>query len=226
MKDRKPEEVEELNLDNVRASKLQGLTSQFTSLKRLSIINVGLSSLEDFPELPTLERLELGDNRLTGGLEHLKGCPALQHLSLVGNRIALPDDLRPLAELAALVSLDLLDCPVTQQDGYRELVFNLLPGLGALDGLNREGEEVEESESEDDEEVDGSESDEPGLDYLQRELGSGSSGDEEDYDPEGEETPEDDIIPSSEGEEGPSSSKRARLDPKQSPKATPTSDSD
>lgn len=53
------------------------------------------------------------------------------------------------AELAALVSLDLLDCPVTQQDGYRELVFNLLPGLGALDGLNREGEEVEESESED-----------------------------------------------------------------------------
>lgn len=50
-------QVEELNLDNVRASKLQGLTSQFTSLKRLSIINVGLSSLEDFPELPTLERV-------------------------------------------------------------------------------------------------------------------------------------------------------------------------
>ena len=47
------------------------------------------------------------------------------------------------------MSLDLLDCPVTQQEGYRELVFDILPGLGALDGLNREGEEVEESDSED-----------------------------------------------------------------------------
>ena len=50
---------------------------------------------------PSSLQLELGDNRLTGGLEHLKGCPALQHLSLVGNRIALPDDLRPLVSLAA-----------------------------------------------------------------------------------------------------------------------------
>ena len=57
--------------------------------------------------------------------------------------------------------------------------------------------------------------------YLQ-----GSSEDEDDYNPEGEEVPEDDdIIPSSEGEEGEGPSlKRPRLDP--SPKPTPASDSD
>ena len=41
-------------------------------------------------------QLELGDNKLTGGLEALSKCPSLRHLSLVGNRLASVDVLTPL----------------------------------------------------------------------------------------------------------------------------------
>ena len=119
-------------------------------------------------------QLELGDNKLTDNLDQLSHCPSLKHLSLVGNRIASFDDIKPLVrihleclvvrllltdlspslqgDLSQLSSLDLLDCPITQQEGYREQVFNLLPSLSALDGLTKEGEEVEESGSEEEEE--------------------------------------------------------------------------
>ncbi len=53
------------------------------------------------------------------------------------------------------MSLDLLDCPVTRVNGYREKVFELLPSLTSLDGLTRQGEEVEESDSEQEEEEEG-----------------------------------------------------------------------
>ncbi len=41
---------------------------------------------------------------------------------------------------------------MTQQQGYREKVFGLLPSLTALDGLTKEGEEVDDSDSEPEEE--------------------------------------------------------------------------
>ena len=42
-------------------------------------------------------QLELGDNKLAGGLETLgQNCPALRHLSLVGNRLSLVEELAPL----------------------------------------------------------------------------------------------------------------------------------
>lgn len=103
-------------MDNVRASEFSGLGEEFSGLKQLSVINVGLTTLDGLPHLPTLERvrlvsvarsicrgneptplqLELGDNKLTGGLERLSNCPALVHVSLVGNRIRSVEDLEPL----------------------------------------------------------------------------------------------------------------------------------
>ena len=50
-------QVEELNLDNVCASQVSGLLEQFTSLKRLSLINTGLTMLDPFPSLPALQRV-------------------------------------------------------------------------------------------------------------------------------------------------------------------------
>ena len=46
----------------------------------------------------TPPQVELGDNKLTGGLETLSQCPELRHLSLVGNRLASVDLLTPLVE--------------------------------------------------------------------------------------------------------------------------------
>ena len=44
--------------------------------------------------------------------------------------------------------LDLLNCPLTKLEGYRDKVFSMLPGLRSLDGLDQDGQEVEESDSE------------------------------------------------------------------------------
>ena len=52
-----PVQVEELNLDNVCAAQISGLTQDFTSLKHLSIINTGLTTLDTFPALRGLERV-------------------------------------------------------------------------------------------------------------------------------------------------------------------------
>lgn len=49
--------VEELFLDNVRSTKLSGLTDSYTTLMKLSIVNCGLVSLEGLPRLPSLEQV-------------------------------------------------------------------------------------------------------------------------------------------------------------------------
>ena len=58
----------------------------FTQLKRLSIANVGLSSLADFPSLPHLERLILSDNRIAAGLESVDlAATAIDSLQAIHN---------------------------------------------------------------------------------------------------------------------------------------------
>lgn len=159
---KKPAEVTELILDKCSASKLAGdELSDFTNLETLSLNNVGLSSLENFPSLPKLKRLELSDNKISGGLDALQdaGLFSLRVLNLSGNRIQSLDDLEPLGSLPNLKQLDLFNCAVTEADNYRDSVFEMIPALKLLDGANRDGHEVDledelddEGEGEDDEE--------------------------------------------------------------------------
>ena len=65
------------------------------------------------------------------------------------------------AKLGKLKSLDLYGCPVTNQPGYRDQLFGLLPNLHLLDGLDKEGKEGQESS--DDEEEDDYEGKEDGA---------------------------------------------------------------
>ena len=44
-------------MDHVRESKLVGLSDDFTSLATLSAINVGLTSLEGLPSLPSVAKV-------------------------------------------------------------------------------------------------------------------------------------------------------------------------
>ncbi|XP_020712253.2 acidic leucine-rich nuclear phosphoprotein 32 family member A isoform X2 [Athalia rosae] len=120
-------------------------------LNTLSLINVGLTSLKGFPKLPNLKKLELSDNRISGGLSHLSTSPKLTHLNLSGNKIKDLDTLQPLKDFKKLKSLDLFNNEATSMDNYREKVFSLIPSLQYLDGYDMDDGEVDDSEGEDDE---------------------------------------------------------------------------
>lgn len=57
-------QVTELNLDNCKATSIEGLSGAFVNLEALSLINVGLTSLKGFPSLPKLKRVCSSDFQL------------------------------------------------------------------------------------------------------------------------------------------------------------------
>uniref|UniRef100_A0A9J7YI49 Acidic leucine-rich nuclear phosphoprotein 32 family member n=1 Tax=Cyprinus carpio carpio TaxID=630221 RepID=A0A9J7YI49_CYPCA len=151
LRNRTPSDVKELVLDNCRSNegKIEGLTDEFEELEFLSTINVGLTSVANLPKLNKLKKLELSDNRISGGLEVLaEKCPNLTHLNLSGNKIKDLSTIEPLKKLESLKSLDLFNCEVTNLNDYRENVFKLLPQLTYLDGYDKEDKEAPDSDAE------------------------------------------------------------------------------
>ncbi|CAF1274102.1 unnamed protein product [Adineta ricciae] len=174
LKCREPKSITELVLDNcARCSYIQGLTDEFTNLQVLSIINVGLQSLTKFPALPNLRKLYLSDNRLNSGLENLEGCPNLSLLILAGNKFKSIDELKPLAKLPKLSTLDLANCEVTTIDGYREAVFNILPQLKYLDNIDKTGVERDSDDEDDDENAESDEDDGEDEEYEEDDSKTG-----------------------------------------------------
>lgn len=155
-----PEDIKSLNLDACKAPAMadcKELLHQYTNLEDLAMAGVGLCSIQDFPRMPKLRKLDLCDNRLNGGLQHIAiSCPSLAKLLLGGNRIRLLSTLEPLRFLSFLTSLELCECEITTMDSYREKVLEYLPQLKDLDGVDRNGNEAAESEdSESDDEYSG-----------------------------------------------------------------------
>ncbi|XP_038837169.1 acidic leucine-rich nuclear phosphoprotein 32 family member B-like isoform X2 [Salvelinus namaycush] len=143
--------VRELVLDNCSSNegKIEGLTEEFVNLKFLSLINVDLISVTNLPRLEKLKKLELSDNRISGGLDVLaEKLPNLTHLNLSGNKLKDISTLEPLKKLDSLKSLDLFNCEVTNLNDYRESVFKLLPQLTYLDGYDVEDREAPDSDGE------------------------------------------------------------------------------
>uniref|UniRef100_A0AAZ3PUM0 Acidic leucine-rich nuclear phosphoprotein 32 family member n=1 Tax=Oncorhynchus tshawytscha TaxID=74940 RepID=A0AAZ3PUM0_ONCTS len=189
LRNRTPSDVQELVLDNCRSNegKMEGITEEFENLELLSLINVGLINVSNIPKLGKLKKLELSDNRISGGLEVLaERLVNLTHLNLSGNKFKDISTLEPLKKLPILKSLDLFNCEVTNLGDYRESIFKLLPQLTYLDGYDiedceasdsdgegdgvededdeegEEGESEEEEDEEDDEEVVAEEDDDSG----------------------------------------------------------------
>lgn len=159
------DKITELILDNCRSTNIEGLTDSFTALEVLSLINVGLVSLKNFPKLPALRKLELSDNRIQNALSHLTGSPKLTHLNLSGNRIKDFEELQPLKELENLEVLDLFNNEVTMTQNYRDKIFELIPSLKYLDGFDREDAEApSDEEDEANGASDGEDDDDPDLD--------------------------------------------------------------
>ncbi|CRL03685.1 CLUMA_CG016234, isoform A [Clunio marinus] len=152
---REANQIKELNLDNCRSTAIEGLTDEFTALEKLSLINVGLTSLKNFPKLPSLKKLELSDNRISNGLNHLLTSPKLTSLNLSGNKIKDFDELKPLASMEKLEVLDLFNNEVTTAENYRNNVLQLIPSLKFLDGFDKDDNE---GPSDDDDEINGNES--------------------------------------------------------------------
>uniref|UniRef100_A0A673BMC3 Acidic leucine-rich nuclear phosphoprotein 32 family member n=1 Tax=Sphaeramia orbicularis TaxID=375764 RepID=A0A673BMC3_9TELE len=153
LRHRSPTEVQELVLDNCRSSegKIEGITEEFSNLELLSLINVGVTSVADIPKLDKLKKLELSDNRISGGLEVLaERLVNLTHLNLSGNKFKDISTLEPLKKLPQLKSLDLFNCEVTNLADYRESIFKLLPQLTYLDGYDIDDCEASDSDGEGD----------------------------------------------------------------------------
>ena len=149
-------EVLYLNLDGKFAGGVvaPGARGRLLALRELSLSNVGLQSLDEWPAMPQLIKLTLSDNKISGGLQPLASCSELSQLELSGCRIATLEALRPLAALGGLLALDLENCPVAETPGYRSLVYEMLPALQFLDRRDKDGKEVEEDDSDDDDDDD------------------------------------------------------------------------
>ncbi|XP_069561739.1 acidic leucine-rich nuclear phosphoprotein 32 family member A isoform X2 [Brachyistius frenatus] len=207
LRNRTPSDVKELVLDNCRSNegKIEGLTDEFEELEFLSTINVGLTTVAHLPKLNKLKKLELSDNRISGGLEVLAAkCPNLTHLNLSGNKIKDLSTIEPLKELGTLKSLDLFNCEVTNLNEYRDNVFKLLPQLTYLDGYDKDDKEAPDSDAEvyaeglDDDEEDEDDEEEYDEDAA---PGDEEEGEGEEDEEENEEEDEDDISGEEEEEE-------------------------
>ncbi|XP_040854325.1 acidic leucine-rich nuclear phosphoprotein 32 family member E isoform X4 [Ochotona curzoniae] len=164
LRNRAPEEVTELVLDNCLCvnGEIEGLNDTFKELEFLSMANVELSSLAQLPSLNKLRKLELSDNIISGGLEVLaEKCPNLTYLNLSGNKIKDLSTVEALQNLKNLKSLDLFNCEITNLEDYRGSIFELLQQITYLDGFDQEDNEAPDSE-EDDDEDDDEEEDEAG----------------------------------------------------------------
>lgn len=188
------------NSTPLRNSKKQGI-DKCTNLEELSLVELGLQTLEGFPMLPNLVLLILSDNFISGGLDALAELPSLEELNLSNNKIASLDDLKPLAPMG-LISLDLYQCPIVKNVGvnYREEVFKLLPGLKFLDNYDKNNVErnLDDEENDDDEEQDDYEDEDEDEDDERVAV---TTQDEDDEDDEDDNEDDDDEEDDEEGEE-------------------------
>lgn len=192
---RQPGEMEELNIDNCKASQISGLTDKFVNLQTLSIANCELETLKGFPNLPSLRKLDLSDNRISGGLDVLTGCTHLEYLGLSGNPIKDVATLEPLKKLTHLQNLEVFNCDIATGEDYRVKIFEVLEHVLYVDGMDREGQTAPDDEFDDEDDGGSDEEDEEDSeDGVQDEEGGDDDeeGSEDDDEPRGTKRKHDD----------------------------------
>ncbi|KAG0298495.1 hypothetical protein BGZ98_000180 [Dissophora globulifera] len=162
-----PMEEPELNLDGLQISSIQVLLEppvaneaaeddedddtfyspldHFQNLVRLSMSSAQCQSLEAFPHLPRLRSLILSDNQLSQTFNALADAnlQSLVLLDLSANKISDVSVLEPLDALGNLQHLLLAENSLAEEENYRDAVFEVLPQLITVDGLDRDGTEIE-----------------------------------------------------------------------------------
>lgn len=119
-----PLEVEEFVLDSLNigkiSDKLRKTLETYSNLTSLSLNECSLVSLNNFPDLPNLVRLELNGNKITGeDLKNLLKLKELQSLTLSSNKINTIEEVKVLKQLPKLFQLDFMGCSVALLPEYR-----------------------------------------------------------------------------------------------------------
>lgn len=192
------EDLSEAILDGHVIPELGDLSflSKFENFGYLSLNKCDISKLPNFPKGLGIERLEICDNKISGGLEGLANLEKLEELHLGGNAIETLDQLKPLASLSNLRILDLTDCPVSKSETIHEEVFKLIPSLEAFNGKDQSGESVDfEDDSADlDDYSDEDSEDESGSDEDDEDDGEDFDDEDDDEDDEEEGEEDDELV--------------------------------
>ena len=194
--DHQPKEIEELCLDeftenikSLQPYQKEGL-QLYNNLIDLSLNNIGLENLENFPEIKCLMILSLKNNKLKGDDFSIipELYPNLYKLKISFNQIESIDNLSSLKKMK-LKKLEVKENPFTKNDNeYRDKIYNMLPSLDIIDQMMKNGQEVDttdygnDSSSSDDEEDENMEDNEAEEDDDDSDEKDGNSNDsEEEY---------------------------------------------
>jgi hypothetical protein len=179
---------------------------EFVNVELLSFTNTELKALTNLPDLPDLKRIELSQNDLSGAeLKHLLKYDQLHTIKYADNKVATFEEVEAIKALT-ICNLSLEGNPVAEKEGYREKMFEIFADLEVLDGLDKDGNEVDSMDDFGEEgEAEMEELDEETLKKL-REQGFAVADDEdyddeEDFDDDGEEGEDDESYGDEEGDE-------------------------
>ena len=145
-----PEDVDQLILDdlfeNVRviSDEMKQGIEKYKDLKHLSLNNFGLACLKNLPDLRNLEILEITDNHLNGKDFNLivEAYPKLMKLKCCNNPIK-STDVFNVFNKSEIVSLGIYGTSIINLKNYREILFHKIKSLEAVDGVDREGYQVD-----------------------------------------------------------------------------------
>ena len=189
------------------------LLEKYTSLIHLTMNNVGLTTLENFPKLKNLKivrknsiltfiitifQVELNHNKLNGDdIEILvKQCPKLYKIKIEDNNIDSIDKLKCLAQLKELKKINVKGNPfMTKNPKYNNELFEMIKTLESVDSQDKKGNEVESSiyeegeEEEDDEFIEDDEYDDDEGEEYNDDDEDDEDDDEDDDDDDEEEKP-------------------------------------
>ena len=149
-----PKEVEELNLDefdnNIKSfdnNYKEGL-ELYNNLIHLSLNNIGLENLSNFPEIKCLMILSLKNNKLKGDDFDIlpKLYPNLYKLKISFNQIESIDKLSCLNKKKKK-KIEVKENPFTKNDNeYRDKIYKMLPSLEIVDQMQKNGQEIDTSD--------------------------------------------------------------------------------
>ena len=124
----------------------------FKSLEELSLVNCNLNSLQNFPELPSLKKLDLSDNHLKDAdLKELCKYTKLQELRMANNNGIKEFSEIKILEPLPLNFIDFSDCPISKTAKYRDNFYENFKNLKVLDFFDKDGKEWEEDDEEEEE---------------------------------------------------------------------------
>ena len=184
-----PKEIEELVLDEIWVNKIsftddeKTCLEKYTNLIHLSLNNLGLKTLKNFPSIKNLYYLSIKNNEFTGDdFEEIpKLYPRLNKLKISGNSIEKIDNLRNLRNLK-LRKIEVKENPFSiDKKNYIKNVFEIIPSLEIVDEKTKSGDEVDTTDYHQSDEESGEKDDE-----YEEEENENVEEDEEDEDEEGD----------------------------------------